>query len=201
MSKAEDTRSKIIQQAADLFNQQGYAGSSLSDIMAATGLKKGGIYNHFASKDDLALAAFDYAAQLTGQRYTQAVKQKRRAIPRLQAIIHTFCTAPDAMPLKGGCPLLNTAVESDDTHPALRQRVQQAMDQWRYLIRQVVQQGILTDEIQPNVDPEAVATILIATLEGALMLTKLYGDRMYLQRAQLHLEQYVKNLTISPDSG
>jgi AcrR family transcriptional regulator len=201
MSKAEDTRSKIIQQAADLFNQQGYAGSSLSDIMAATGLKKGGIYNHFASKDDLALAAFDYAAQLMGQRYTRAVKQKQRAIPRLQAVIHTFCSAPDEIPLKGGCPLLNTAAESDDSHPALRQRAQQAMDQWRQLIRQIVQQGITARELQADVDPEAVATILIATLEGALMLTKLYGDPIHLQQAQIHLEQYVKSLKISPDPG
>lgn len=65
MPKAKETKEKIVKQAAELFNQQGYAGSSISDIMRATGLQKGGIYNHFHSKQELALAAFDFASQQT----------------------------------------------------------------------------------------------------------------------------------------
>ncbi|NER48967.1 MAG: TetR/AcrR family transcriptional regulator [Symploca sp. SIO1A3] len=196
MSKAEETKNRIIQQAANLFNQQGYAGASMSDIMAATGLKKGGIYNHFASKDELAIAAFDFAAQQASQRYFHALK-KRGAIARLKAIIHTFSTSPDEFSVKGGCPLLNTAIESDDTHPVLRERVQAAMYQWRNLIHQIVQKGIEREEIQPKVDPDAVATILISTMEGSLMLTKLYGDRIHMQRAKEHLDNYVESLQVS----
>lgn len=194
MSKAEETKARIIQQAADLFNQHGYAGSSMSDIMQATGLKKGGIYNHFASKDELAIAAFDFAIEQVSQRYGQAVREKRGAIARLNAIIHAFSTALDEVSLKGGCPILNTAIESDDTHPALRERTQRAMYDWRILIHRVVQTGIERGEILPTVNPDCVATILISTLEGALMMTKLYGDRIHLQRATEHLNQYVSTL-------
>lgn len=194
MSKAEETRARIIQQAADLFNQQGYAGSSMSDIMEATGLKKGGIYNHFASKDDLAIAAFDFAVQCVSQRYIQAIKGKRGAIARLKSIIDTFAAAPEEVSIKGGCPLMNTAIESDDAHPLLRERTQQAMYQWRHLIHKIVQKGIDTGELHPTVDPDGVATLVIATLEGALMLTKLYGDRIHLQRATEHLDHYVEGL-------
>ncbi|NEP57402.1 MAG: TetR/AcrR family transcriptional regulator [Symploca sp. SIO2G7] len=197
MSKAEETKNRIIQQAANLFNQQGYAGASMSDIMAATGLKKGGIYNHFASKDELAIAAFDFAARQASQRYLRALKGKRGAIARLKTIIHTFSTAPDEFSIKGGCPLLNTAIESDDTHPVLRERAQTAMYHWRNLIYQIVQKGIEREEIQPKVDPDAVATILISTMEGSLMLTKLYGDRIHMQRAQEHLNDYVEGLQVS----
>ena len=59
MSKGDDTKERIIEQTAPLFNQMGFFGSSLSDIMQATGLKKGGIYNHFGSKEQLALEAYD----------------------------------------------------------------------------------------------------------------------------------------------
>ncbi|NEO27143.1 MAG: TetR/AcrR family transcriptional regulator [Kamptonema sp. SIO4C4] len=197
MSKAEDTKQRIIQQAANLFNQQGYAGSSLSDIMAATGLKKGGIYNHFASKDELAIAAFDYAAQQMGQLYLNALRGKRGAIARLQALIEAFSTAPEQVSFQGGCPLLNTAIESDDTHPILRERTQAAMNQWRQLIRRIVQKGIKTGELQADIDPEAVATLFIATLEGSLMLAQLYGDRTHLQHAQNHLNQYITSLQVS----
>ena len=194
MAKAEETRARIIQQAADLFNQQGYAGASMSDIMAATGLKKGGIYNHFASKDELAIAAFDFALEQVQKRYVRAVKGKRGAIARLKAIIHTFATAPDEVTVKGGCPLLNTAVESDDAHPVLRERAQRGMYQWRRMVHKAVQSGIDSGELQPTVNPDTVATILIATLEGSLMMTQLYGDRIHLQRAEQHLDQYVDGL-------
>src|SRR5271168_901917 len=60
MTKGEQTRRKIVAAAAPIFNQHGYEGSSLADLMAATGLKKGGIYRHFSSKEKLAAEAFDY---------------------------------------------------------------------------------------------------------------------------------------------
>jgi len=200
MARADHTRSRILQQAADLFNLQGYAGSSMADIMQATGLKKGGIYNHFASKDELALAAFDFAVQQITQRYRQALQHTSGAIASLNAIVTTFCTAPEQVPLKGGCPLLNTAIESDDTHPSLRQRTQRAMAEWRRLIRRLVQQGLKTGELRPTVAPDTVATILISTLEGALMMSKLYCDRIHLDRAQAHLQHYIASLGASADS-
>ncbi len=197
MSKAALTKANIIQQAADLFNQRGYAGASIADIMAVTGLKKGGIYNHFASKDELAIAAFDYAVQQVSQRYRQAVSQQVGAVARLQAVVKTFVTAPDEVSLKGGCPLLNTAIESDDTHPILRARTQQAMDQWRRLIIHIVSVGIQSGELQPEADPLAIASVMIATLEGAMMLMQLYGDRTHLQHAHDHLCRYIAGLSRS----
>ncbi len=128
MSKARETREKILKQAAELFNQRGYSGSSISDIMRVTGLQKGGIYNHFKSKDELALEAFGFASNCVSKRYMEALKGKRDAIARLHAIIsviQSFVTDP---PISGGCPLLNTAIESDDAHPALREKAQQAMN-------------------------------------------------------------------------
>src|SRR5208283_5028756 len=63
MTKGEQTRREIVRKAAPLFNQKGFAGTSLADLMDATGLQKGGIYRHFSSKEELAAEAFDYAWQ------------------------------------------------------------------------------------------------------------------------------------------
>lgn len=193
MSKGEETKEKILQQAAELFNQQGYAGSSISDIMRVTGLQKGGIYNHFKSKDDLALQAFDFAIAQLRQHYLAAIHSKRHAIERLQAIISVFRSYVDNPPIKGGCPLLNTAIESDDAHPALRQRAQQAMNSWRNLFYRIIQKGIEKGEIRSTVDADEVTTILIATLEGAMMMSKLYGDSIHLERAINHLTNYIES--------
>jgi TetR/AcrR family transcriptional regulator, transcriptional repressor for nem operon len=196
MSKAAATKAEIIHQAAVLFNQRGYAGASIADVMQATGLKKGGIYNHFASKDELAIAAFDYAVQLIQQRYAIALRGKRSAPQRLNTIIHTFCDGATDQTIPGGCPILNTAIDSDDTHPALRQRAQQAMDHWSALLHKILRWGIEHGELHPTVDPATSASMIIATLEGALMMTKLYGERLYLDRAKHHLANYVSTLVL-----
>ncbi|BAY89595.1 MULTISPECIES: TetR/AcrR family transcriptional regulator [unclassified Tolypothrix] len=193
MSKGEETKAKIIRQAAELFNQQGYTGSSISDIMRVTGLQKGGIYNHFQSKDDLALQAFDYAIASVSQQTRAALRSKRHAIERLQAIIGVFSSFVDNPPIKGGCPILNTAIESDDAHAALRERTQKAMDSWRELIRLIIEKGISRGEIRSEVDADEAATIIIATLEGAMMISKLYDDAIHMQRAINHLNQYINN--------
>ena len=87
MRDGERTREHIIERAAALFNQQGFAGASMSDIMAATGLQKGGIYRHFGSKEQLALEAFDYAVARMADRFREALDGKENAVDRLGAVI------------------------------------------------------------------------------------------------------------------
>jgi TetR/AcrR family transcriptional regulator, transcriptional repressor for nem operon len=197
MSKAQVTKDYIIQQAAGLFNRQGYVGSSIADVMAITGLKKGGIYNHFQSKEELALAAFDYTVQQVQQRYSVALRGKRQAKARVQAVIETFCELAIAPAVPGGCPILNTAIESDDTHPVLRDRARQAMDSWQQTIEKILGLGIDRGEIPADTDVRVMTRMIIATLEGALMMTQLYGDLSYLKQAQQHLLDYIER-ALSP---
>jgi AcrR family transcriptional regulator len=192
MSKAQETKTRIIEQAATLFNQQGYSGTSVSDLMRATGLQKGGIYNHFHSKDELALEAFDFAVNCVQQKFMGALKGKRHAVDRLLAILSVYENILDNPPIEGGCPILNTAVESDDFHPALRERSQLAMDAWRDLIRRIVDKGIMRGEFQATVDADTVATILIATIEGSVILSKLYSDASHMERGLKHLKLYIQ---------
>lgn len=192
MSKAKQTKARIIQQAAVVFNQQGYAGSSIADIMQATGLKKGGIYNHFSSKDELAVAAFDYAVSLMSQQIWSAVKTKSNAVERLQALVSSYLAYVEAPPVMGGCPILNTAIEVDDTDSPLRDRAIAAMSSWRSLIVRIIQKGIKKNEIPATVEPDTIATIIICTIEGAIMMTQLEKNPVHLQRAIAHLQSYIQ---------
>jgi AcrR family transcriptional regulator len=192
MSKGEQTHQMILERAARVFNRQGYFGASISDLMRETGLEKGGIYNHFRSKDDLALEAFDYAIALVWQRVEQELVGKTHAVDRLVAMLTAYRSLLDDPLLPGGCPLLNTAVESDDTHPALRSRAQDAMNRWRRWIQRNVERGIAAHEIRPEVDGDLLATILITTVEGAVMMSKLYGNSTHMQRAIDYLIAYLR---------
>lgn len=191
LTKTQKTKANIIHQAAELFNRKGYAGSSIADIMQATGLKKGGIYNHFISKDELALQAFDYAFSLVRQKVWDRIKQEKNAIARLQAMSSVYLDYIDNPPIPGGCPILNTAIESDDTHPKLRDRARKAMDSWRNMIIKIVEKGIQKGEMRSDIEPDLIATILISTIEGAIMMSKLYQDSYHLQKAVDYLHNYL----------
>jgi TetR/AcrR family transcriptional regulator, transcriptional repressor for nem operon len=194
VSKAERTKQKIIEKAAITFNQNGYAGSSINDIMKLTGLQKGGIYNHFKSKDEIAVAAFDYTLGLILDVVMAKVGIQSTAIDRLHAFVDSF-RGFTAQPIAvGGCPILNTAVESDDTHPRLRLHAQGAVNNIRALISSIVELGIRQSEIVVTTDHEQVSTILFVTIEGAIMMSKLYGDDVYLDRAIAHLHDYINGL-------
>jgi TetR/AcrR family transcriptional regulator, transcriptional repressor for nem operon len=197
MSKGEQTRERILARSAQLFNRQGYFGASLADIMRETGLEKGGIYNHFSSKEQLALEALNYAYGLIQQRARQALAGKLNAIDRLLAIVSVFQSIIEDPPVAGGCPILNTAIEADDANEMLRDRARAAMDDWRTTIHRIVNKGIERQEIRPGIDADEVASILIATLEGAIMLSNLYKDPIHMQRAADHINSYIETMRFS----
>src|SRR5690606_3996284 len=127
LSKGDETRQMILERAAEVFNRKGYFGASMADIMQPTGMEKGGIDNHFGSKDDLALEAFDYAVELMRREVQRAMKDKRDAIERLEAFVGVYRAMPGGMPIAGGCPVRSTAIEADDTRPVLRDHAPRAM--------------------------------------------------------------------------
>jgi TetR/AcrR family transcriptional repressor of nem operon len=192
MRNGEQTRENILRQAAALFNRQGFAGASMSDIMQATGLQKGGIYRHFESKEALALEAFDYATARRAERFTAALEGREHAIDRLNGIVGVFERLHDDPPVPGGCPMMNTAVQTDDAEsPALRDRARTAMDGLRTLIRQTVRKGIARGEVRAEVDGDELATLLVSSMEGAVAISRLYGDGVHARRTAAAMRTYL----------
>jgi AcrR family transcriptional regulator len=193
LRRGATTRLRILERAAPVFNQRGYAGTSLNELVAATGLEKGGIYNHFASKDDLALAAFDHAVEYVIARNVRP-QAGHAGLDRLVALIEAFPGWTDDPALPGGCPLMNTAIDADDTHPELAQRARAAMESWHRLIGAIVKEAKHRGEISADVDPRELASIVTGSLEGGLMLTRITGDPAHLDRIVTHLVHYVADL-------
>ncbi len=193
MSKKEKTRQYIIEQAAPLFNQKGFAGTSMHDIMEMTGLKKGGIYGNFESKEEIAVASFEYAVSLVTEKVKMRADQKLKSYEKLQVVIDFYRNYLTNPPIDGGCPILNTSIEADDTNPILRNRVIKALDNWRGSITGTIKKGIKHEEIKPNVHAEEFATVFIATLEGGIMMSKVYNKitplNTILNRLELMIEK------------
>ena len=183
----------LLDRAVDLFNTKGYESASLSDIMAVTGLEKGGIYNHFSSKEQLALEAFDHAVAKIAARFEAAFEGKSNALDRLEAITLVFREMAVQPVVRGGCPVMNASIESDDANPVLRERVRRVFTQWRTMILGIVEKGFSRGEIK-RVHPERLATVMISTLEGAVMLSRLYRDPVHIERAVDFLNTYLESL-------
>lgn len=193
MRKGERTREMIIEKAAELLNRYGYLSSPISAVMQETGLEKGGIYNHFGSKEELAIEAFHHSVNTMKRHFAKAFENKRNSVDRLLAFLEAFGELAENRPLPGGCPIMNVAIESDDAHPVFCIEARQAMDELYNTITKIVSRGIEKSEISQQTDADAVATILISTLEGALMMSKLYKDPVYVSRATDHLKRYIES--------
>ena len=189
MTKGELTRKRIVEAAAPIFNQHGYEGSSLNALMEATGLKKGGIYRHFVSKEELAAEAFDYTWEAAWKARLLHVDEKANGIDKLKQLIANFIERRSPVP--GGCPVLNTAVDADDGNPILRSRVGKALRSWTGRLQAYVEEAQQERDAKPDVDPKDVATLIVASLEGALMMSRIQRNDEALRRVQSHLNEYL----------
>ena len=192
LTKGERTRSSIVAAAAPIFNQRGYEGSSLSDLMEATGLKKGGIYRHFASKEELAAAAFDFTWEGAWKARMVHVDEKANGLEKVKQLINNFIERRS--PVAGGCPILNTAVEADDGNPVLRERAAKALGFWMERLQSFVEQAKKEGHARKSIDAKTVAMVIISSLEGALMISRLQGDRDALHRVRQHLHSYLDSV-------
>ena len=135
------TRQAIVERAAPVFNTLGYSGTSMRDLVRESGLEKGGIYNHFAGKEELALEAFDHAVNIMGERLRSALGGREGALERLFAVIDVLSGLVEEPPVAGGCPILNIAVEADDAHPVLKERAARGATDWLMIIGKIIKEG------------------------------------------------------------
>jgi TetR/AcrR family transcriptional regulator, transcriptional repressor for nem operon len=189
--KGEQTRQKIIRKAAPIFNRKGYSGTALSDLMRATGLEKGGIYRHFESKQELAGDAFDHAWKIALDTRFEGTGEIPNTVDRLNQVIRNFRDRRSGL-VPGGCPLLNTAIDSDDSNPQLRARARRALSSWLDRLQSIAEEGKRRGEISSDVDSAKLATLIASTLEGSLMVSRLQRNEEPLDLGCRHLEEYLE---------
>lgn len=194
MRKPEETKERILKQSGKLFNTQGYKATSLSDITEASGLTKGAIYQHFKNKEVLEAETLTYLSQIMINQLTLRIKAQATAPEKLRSMFTYFRSYITQPPVKGGCPLLNVAIECDDSNPALRKRALVILDTLHNAIVRILANGIRYGQIKADIDKDHYATLIIAGLEGAIMMSKLRGDNRDIGRVIRHLEMLTKEI-------
>lgn len=194
MQKGENTRQLIIEKASSLFNQKGYSGTSMSDIMAETRLKKGGIYNHFATKEEIRLASFNYNYNKLKQTVNDLIKSKSNSTEKLLTMVTFYRDYPLNPVIKGGCPIINSIIDRDQTDIQLNTAVSDAIDQLLASIARIISNGKRYNEFKESIHEEDSAVQIYTMIQGGVLLTRGKNDARYMNMICDHLEQYILNL-------
>lgn len=194
--KASNRRLSILASAAPIFNRRGFSGTSISDILSATDLEKGGLYNHFTSKEELAIATFDYAFRQVDAYFTKALAGTESGLPRLRTYIDAFERYIERPVVVGGCPIANATLEADDALPFLRERVATALEKMRGHVRRNIERGREKHHFRDDVDPEPAADFIISALEGAIVLSRGMRSPAPVKHVVATLRAWVEGLAI-----
>jgi len=172
MSKSAATRQFIIEKASQVLNRKGMAGTSISDIMEATKLAKGGIYGNFENKDEICLEAFNFLTEKQRNNLNRAILAVETPADKLRAIAD-FYTTKARLDDNGGCPILNFGTEADDTNPTINHRVAEAIKISQSRISNLIKEGIETGQFRESVNPEEFAIKMFSLMEGAILVSRI----------------------------
>jgi TetR/AcrR family transcriptional regulator, transcriptional repressor for nem operon len=197
VTKGDRTKQLIIERSAPLFNKNGYAGTSLSDIMRATGLAKGGLYGNFKNKDEIAAMTFEYSFQKIKSALVMKLSDCKTSTRRLIGILDFYRTYITNPPIEGGCPLLNTSVEADDSFPFLKTRARAAQNEMLNSLMLVFQSGKKNGEFKTTTQPQVEAENMYALIEGGIVMAKINDNPAILHRILDRIREHIETALVN----
>lgn len=193
-AKGQATRDRIVAEAAALMFAQGVAGTSTDDVRAAAGVSASQIYHYFADKRSLTRAVIDFQTEaiLGFQEPALARLDDLDALREWAAAIVEFQRANG---FRGGCPLGSLASELADGDTEAREALAASYERWRIAIRDGLLAMKQRGELAEQADAEGLATTLLTTLQGGLLLAKTTRDGEPLETALNTVIDHVASFT------
>ncbi len=173
---------------------RGYAATSLIDLVNVTGLTKGSIYGNFKNKDEVALAAFQHNVGFIIKIIRDKIDRAETAVDKLLAYPQAYRSIAQSVLANGGCPVLNTSVDSTAINSILHEAVCKIIQGWRKSITAIIEQGIQDKELSAEVNAESTAEVLICLVEGGFAMAKTTGEMSYLQNSIDQVERIIRAL-------
>jgi AcrR family transcriptional regulator len=178
--RGSETRRRILEVAAESFADRGYAGTSVNDVLKASGVTKGGFYFHFPSKEALALAALRHKQEQWAGTVMAAVMRRPRAVEQLEAMVDALC---DLHEQDRACRAISRlCTELGDERPELRPQLGTHLTTWMDMVAAVIRKGQDEGEIRPDVEPAVAAEIAVESFIGLETVSEVLTGRADLRR-------------------
>lgn len=189
---ATKTKQEIIEKSAPVFNVHGYSGTTMQMLVDATSYQMGGIYRHFATKMDLAKAVFKYNYEILIKSNFK-INEQLNPKEKLIAIFQNWKKMVIKPHVVGGCPLLNTAIEVDDTDESFRLLTYSHVEEVINIIEKILEEGKATGFIKLSVQSKKEAQLIFASIEGAVMITTVTKNTETLLNVFERIEAYLED--------
>jgi|Tabmets5t2r1_1033131.scaffolds.fasta_scaffold17430_2 AcrR family transcriptional regulator len=175
-----ETRRRILEVAAEAFAERGYVGTSLNDVLKASGVTKGGFYFHFPSKEALALATLRHKQEQWSAAVMASVLRCPRAVEQLDAMVDALCDLHEQDPTCRAVSRLCT--ELGQEHPELRPQLTPQFTTWVDVVASVIRKGQDEGDIRPEVEPTVAAEVAVASFIGLETISEMLTGRADLRR-------------------
>src|ERR1700759_3279310 len=177
--KGERTRARIVQEAAALIHERGVATTTLEDVKVAAGVSGSQLYHYFPDKDELVQAVIDHQADAIVNRNRNALSSANG----VEAWRKMVMTAAKRTKAKGGCALGSLVGQLAESDPEARALIAAGFDQWAAAIADGLRSLHADGKLPSGIDPDELATTLLATLQGALLLAQVHRDTRPIETA------------------
>lgn len=193
VTKAELTSQYILETVAPIFNQNGYAATSIKDITDATGLTKGAIYGNFENKEALAIAAFKHTIRNLMQEIGKHLEQSDSPLQKLYLISDFYRNYYHYSKRLGGCPVLNIGVDANNQNTLLLKKVREVIEKIQDRVAALIEEGIEAREISSKINAMTYAKRIDSILQGAIFMTYTMDDEFYLKDATKQIDDMITN--------
>ena len=193
ISKSEKTAKYIIEKVAPLFNQKGYAATSMSDLTSATGLTKGAIYGNFRNKEEIAVKSFNFSINQVLKSISTHQNKNKSPLQKLYLITDFYKNYYNFSKKLGGCPILNHGVDSKNHNTNLHNEVLLIINKTQTNIAKLIELGIKNGVIKGTVNSKIFAKRLYSHIQGAVFMAFTMNDANYLDFAVEDMNLIIKN--------
>ncbi len=191
LTKSEQTTDFIIKTVAPIFNKNGYAATSMSDITKATRLTKGAIYGNFKNKEELAIAAFNETVKNVLRRIAHHQSKSNSPLEKLLLITDFYRNYYDFSQELGGCPILNMGVDAKHQNPLLMKRVKFTISKIKGNLAEIIVSGQHNKEISANIDASVYSNQFYTMITGAIFMSQTMEDNSYILQTMDQIDNII----------
>ncbi|VVJ15196.1 Transcriptional regulator [Amycolatopsis camponoti] len=183
MVRRTDTRQRMLDTAADLFHSQGYHATGLTQLTTAGGAPKGSLYFHFpGGKEQLAAEAVRLSSERTGALLEAILRDAPDVVTAIDRAVDALASNLAESGFQRGCPLATVALDAAAESEPIREACADGYSSWHEILRDYLARQQLSAE-----RADELATVVLAAIEGGLLLARTRRDLAPLRAVAAHL--------------
>jgi len=192
-TESKATRDRLIEAARDLFLRQGYNATGIAQILQAADARSGSLYHFFPTKEDLLLAVLQwYRNNIWSALLGPIFDRVSDPIERIFALLDGYRQMLLMTEFTHGCPIGNLAIEVCESIPAAREIINENFSNWQTAVQQCIDEA--SGRMPDDVDTKQLATFVLTTMEGGVMLARSYRTLEPFDAAVTQLRDYFDRL-------